>query len=285
MLKILETPRDAIQGLKNIIPSSKKVELINTLLQVGFDIIDIGSFVSSKAIPQLSDTEDVIKRIDISGTQSKLFVLTANTKGGEKAAQFEQISYIGFPFSISPVFLKRNINSDFNKALKTIDEIQNTCLKSKKKLIVYLTMAFGNPYGDPSGKEIILHWTEILSRKGIETISLSDIIGVATPEMIKDIYASLSKEFSGIEFGIHLHIKKDDWYDKIDAAYKNGCKIFDGVINGIGGCPMTGYELLGNLPTGNILEYAQKNNISLTIDKKKFTEAQVLAFQIAEIRK
>lgn len=285
MLKILETPRDAIQGLKNIIPLSKKVELINALLQVGFDIIDIGSFVSSKAIPQLGDTEDVIKKIDISATKSKLFVLTANKKGGEKAAQFEQISYIGFPFSISPVFLKRNINSDFNKALKTIDELQNICLKSKKKLIVYLSMAFGNPYGDPSGKEIILHWTEILSSKGIETISLSDIIGVATPEMINDTYASLSKEFSGIEFGLHLHIKKDDWYDKIDAAYKNGCKLFDGVINGIGGCPMTGYELLGNMPTGNILDYAQTNNISLAINKKKFIEAQLLAFQITEIKK
>lgn len=279
-MKIIETPRDAMQGLSRFIPTDKKVKLINALLQVGFDIIDVGSFVSQKAIPQLKDTGEVLNRIDISNTKSKLFVLVANTKGGKQASEFDKISYIGFPFSTSEKFLWKNIGSDFIKAEKTIDELQDLCLKTNKNLIVYLAMAFGNPYSDPSGMEIILNWIEKLHSKGINIISLSDIIGVATPELIEETYASLTKEFSDVEFGIHLHIKKDDWYDKIDAAYKNGCKIFDGVISGIGGCPMTGYELVGNLPTGNLLDYAQKNNVPISINQNMFNTARQLAFEI-----
>ena len=281
-MNILETPRDAMQGLTRFIPTDKKVKLINALLQVGFDIIDVGSFVSQKAIPQLKDTEEVINRIDLSNTKSKLFVLVANTKGGKQASLFEQVSYIGFPFSTSEKFLDKNIGSDFIRAEKTIDELQDLCLKTNKKLIVYLAMAFGNPYGDPSGKEIILNWVEKLNNKGINIISLSDIIGVATPKLIEDTYASLTKEFPDIAFGVHLHIKKDDWYDKIDAAFKSGCKIFDGVVSGIGGCPMTGYELVRNLPTGNILDYAQKNNVPLSIDKSSFITARQIALETME---
>jgi hydroxymethylglutaryl-CoA lyase len=260
-LKILETPRDAMQGLHRLIPTHKKVELINALFKVGFDIVDIGSFVSPKAIPQMSDTGLVLDQIDLMRSRSKLFVLVVNTKGAVIASKYNQVSYIGFPFSSSPTFLKKNINSDFDKAWKSICSIQDICIKTNKEFMVYLSMAFGNPYDDPDNVELIFKWVEKLHKIGIKTISLSDIIGVATPEMVEQTYSVLTDQFSDIEFGIHLHIKEGDWYSKIDAAYRNGCKIFEGVINGLGGCPMTGYELLGNLPTGYILDYAKKNKI------------------------
>jgi len=279
-IKILETPRDAIQGLDSLIPLTKKVELMNSLLKVGFDILDVGSFVSPKAIPQMADTEEVIRQLDLSQTNTKLFVLTVSAKGGEKAASFENISYIGFPFSPSATFLKKNVNSDFDKSMKTITDLQEICIRSNKTLIVYLSMAFGNPYGDSSGIEIIIKWVEKLQELGVSIISLSDITGVATPKMITEIYSSLSSKFPEIEFGLHLHTNRDDWYDKLDVAYKNGCRVFDGVINGLGGCPMSGYELLGNLPTGNIIEYAEKNNVFLKINKTEFLKSQQLANRI-----
>ena len=279
-MKILETPRDAMQGLTRFIPTDKKVELINALLQVGFDILDVGSFVSPKVIPQFKDIEVILDKIDISNSESKLFVLVPNVKGGEKAAKHNSISYIGYPFSTSETFLKKNINSDFDSAIDIMNRLQDLCLNSNKTLMLYLAMAFGNPYGDPSDVEIILEWVDKLNQMGVNVISLSDIIGIATPEQISKIYQMLSSEYPNIEFGIHLHIKDNDWYDKIDAAYKNGCKIFDGVISGIGGCPMTGYEMLGNLPTGNILDYAQKNNIPVSINENKFNRAKKLANEI-----
>ncbi|MCD4705183.1 hydroxymethylglutaryl-CoA lyase, partial [bacterium] len=217
---------------------------------------------------------------DISNSESKLFVLVPNVKGGEKAAKHNSISYIGYPFSTSETFLKKNINSDFDSAIDIMNRLQDLCLNSNKTLMLYLAMAFGNPYGDPSDVEIILEWVDKLNQMGVNVISLSDIIGIATPEQISKIYQMLSSEYPNIEFGIHLHIKDNDWYDKIDAAYKNGCKIFDGVISGIGGCPMTGYEMLGNLPTGNILDYAQKNNIPVSINENKFNRAKKLANEI-----
>jgi len=279
-MKILETPRDALQGLERFIPTQDKIQLINALLQVGFDIIDVGSFVSSKVIPQFQDIKEILQKIDSSDTKSKLFVLVPNVKGGEKAVQFDSISYIGYPFSTSETFLRKNINTDINSAFDTAKYLQDLCLSSDKKLMVYLTMAFGNPYGDPSETDIILEWVNKFKDLEVTTISLSDIIGVATPEQIETIYKALSKEFPEIEFGIHLHIKNDDWYNKIDAAWKNGCKIFDGVISGIGGCPMTGYELLGNLTTGHLIEYAENNNIPLLINKENYFSARDLALEI-----
>ena len=276
-MKILETPRDAIQGLHTFIPTAKKIETLNAILKVGYDIVDIGSFVSDKAIPQFRDMREVIEKIDISNSQSGIFILVANRRGGEIASSFEQVDIIGFPFSTSPTFLKRNINSDFEKSEKIIDQLQNIAVKTDKKLFIYLSMAFGNPYGDPETPELIYKWTENLISKGINTISLSDITGVATSEQITEMYSTLTSDFPATEFGIHLHVKGDDWYDKIDAAYKNGCVIFDGVINGLGGCPMTGYELLGNLPTGNLIEYAQKNNIPVKIDMEQFKKAKDLS--------
>ena len=278
-MKILETPRDAIQGLRTFIPTHKKIETLNAILNVGYDIVDIGSFVSDKAIPQFRDMREVIDGIDIPPSKPEIFILTANSRGGETASFFDRIDTIGFPFSTSPTFLKRNINSDLEKAEQVVDDLQNLSLKRGKKLFIYLSMAFGNPYGDPDSPELIYKWTEKLVSKGINTISLSDITGVATPDQISAIYSALTNEFPDTEFGIHLHVKGGDWYEKIDAAFKNGCKLFDGVINGLGGCPMTGYELLGNLPTGNLIEYARKNNIPLKIDMEQFKKARELAYE------
>jgi hydroxymethylglutaryl-CoA lyase len=279
-IKILETPRDAMQGLHRMVPTSEKIALINALLQVGFDILDIGSFVSAKAIPQMSDTAEVLQKIKTEESHSKLFVLVVNTQGAQKASTYDKLSYIGFPFSPSPTFLKKNINSDFERAWKTINEIQNICIKTGKHFMVYLSMAFGNPYGDPEGIELIHEWTEKLYQIGIETVNLSDITGVATSEKIAQIYAMLCRDFTQIEFGIHLHTRQNDWYNKIDAAFRNGCKIFDGVINGLGGCPMTGYELLGNLSTGKIIDWANSKNIKTQVEHKKFQIAMETANKI-----
>jgi hydroxymethylglutaryl-CoA lyase len=279
-IKILETPRDAMQGLHRFIPTDKKIALINALLKVGFDIIDIGSFVSSKAVPQMRDTAEVIEGIENHDSLSKLFVLVVNTKGAHTAASFEQISYIGFPFSPSPTFLKKNINADFDKAWKSITGINEICLKKNKTFMVYLSMAFGNPYGDSEDIELIYHWIEKLHQIGIKIISLSDIIGVATPGKIETVYSHITRQYKDIEFGVHLHIRQNDWYDKIDAAYRNGCRIFDGVINGLGGCPMTGYELLGNLPTSNILKWADKNEIHFQPNYNQYQIALTIANKI-----
>jgi hydroxymethylglutaryl-CoA lyase len=276
-IQILETPRDAMQGLHRIIPTDKKVELINAILKVGFDIVDIGSFVSPKAVPQMSDTADVLEQIDAEGSKSNLFVLAVNVKGAVAASKYTQISYIGFPFSTSPTFLKKNINSDLAKAWKTVNDIQDTCVKANKNLLVYLSMAFGNPYNDPDDVELIFQWVEKFHKLGIKNISLSDITGVASVEKIKIIYTYLTNLFPTIEFGIHLHTRSNDWYNKIDTAYRTGCILFEGVINGLGGCPMTGYEKLGNLSTGKIMEWASKNAISFNAEFHQYK----IAFDIA----
>ncbi len=279
-MKILETPRDAMQGFSHFIPTDKKTKLINAILKVGFDIVDIGSFVSPKVIPQFADFNQVIDRLDYDNSKSDIFVLVANINGANEAFQFEQIKYIGFPFSTSATFLKKNINADFTKALGIIDHIQNLCQKSDKKLMLYEAMAFGNPYDDPDNLEEIYKWTKHFSEMGIRTISLSDIIGVATPLQIAETYKVLTNDFPNIEFGIHLHIKKDDWYDKIDAAWENGCRIFDGVLNGMGGCPMTGYELLGNLSTLYLLDYATKNSSEININEDQLNIASLVVGDI-----
>jgi len=279
-MKILETPRDAMQGLTNIIPAYKKVELINALLQVGFDILDVGSFVSEKAIPQMADTVDVIDQINTTNSRTKLFVLVANLNGAKKAAATEKIKYIGFPFSTSDVFLKKNINASFKRGWQLVEGMQKLCVKNNKKLMVYLAMAFGNPYSDPVSVEIIHEFADRLNTMGVKNITLSDIIGVASPEMIEQTYALLTKKYPHIEFGIHLHIKQNDWQKKIEMAFENGCQVFDGVINGFGGCPMTGYEMLGNLPTGNIISFAKSKGVELQIDEDVFIQARLVANEI-----
>lgn len=277
MIKIIEAPRDAMQGIGEFIPTKQKARLINNLLKVGFDTIDFGSFVSPRAIPQLKDTAEVISLLDMSNTSTKLMAIVGNVKGGEIAAAFDEVTYIGFPFSFSETFLKKNINTTLEGAIKTVDGLQNVCLKNNKKLLVYLSMAFGTPYDEPWHIELVIKWAKFLEDRGIEVIALSDIIASATPKMISDVFSVLSKEITRVETGLHLHTLAHNWYDKVDAAYKNGCRRFDGVINGVGGCPMTGYELVGNLDTRWLIDYFDKNKIPVIINRSAFEEAIITA--------
>ncbi len=265
-IKIIETPRDGIQGLNKFISTSRKVNLINLLLKVGFDTVEVGSFVSEKAIPQLKDTGEVIRNIDLKNTTSEIMVLVANKKGAQKAAEFEEVSYLSFPFSISSTFLKKNINSSPNEGMITIKEIKNICDRNNKELIVYLTMGFGNPYGDEWNTEIVEKWVEKIYGSGIRMIPLSDITGEATTDKIIKVYKTLNNKFPDAEFGLHLHSSKSDWYKKVDAAYIAGCRRFDSVTGGLGGCPMTGKELLQNLDTLDLVKYCDKNNINTGLD-------------------
>ncbi len=260
-IKIIETVRDGLQGLETMVSTSRKVEYINALLKLNFDAVDIGSFVSAKAIPQMADTDQVIKKLDLSDIKSKLMVLVANKKGAIKAAEYEIIDQIIFPFSISETFLKKNINADFKKAEHILDEVINVCDKNKKEPIIYLSMTFGNPYQDPWNLDVIHFWTERLINKGIGIIPFSDITGESSPEIIREVYSSVIPSYPDTEFGFHLHTKPNDWYEKLDAAYQANCKRFDGVLGGLGGCPMTGYELLSNLDTRKLIEYFDKKKI------------------------
>ena len=280
MLKIIETPRDGMQGIKKIIPADVKADYINELLKVGFDAVDIGSFVSSKEIPQLKDTAEVIKKLDLSESKTDLMVLVANKKGGEITSHFEEIKYLIYPFSISPTFLKRNINSDIESSLQNIEVLKNICLKTNKELVVYVAMGFGNPYGDEWNIEIVKRYVEILKKKEINIIPFSDILGNSTSERIKLVFSSLISKFPEIEFGFHLHARPDDWYEKLDAAYTSGCRRFDSVINGLGGCPMADDKLLENLDTKNLISYLGKNNIEHKLNINAFNIAVQKAQQI-----
>ncbi len=277
MVKLIETVRDGLQGLKAFIPTDKKIEYINALLQIGFDAIDVGSFVSEKAIPQMADTAEVIHGLNISDSKTKLMVLVANKMGAEKASNFDVIDQLIYPFSISQTFLKKNINTDFMKAENQIDEILNVCEKKKKELVVYLAMAFGNPYGDDWSMDIIHEWIDKFVQKDIRIIPLSDITGESTPQKIHDIYSSIIPVYPNVEFGFHLHTMKDGWYDKIDAAYQSGCRRFDSVLGGLGGCPMTGYELLTNIDTQDMINYLMQNSIHHGMDLSELKIASEIA--------
>ena len=279
-IKILETPRDAMQGIDKFIPTTQKVRLINALLKVGFDIVDVGSFVSERAIPQLVDMEEVLQQIDDPVSPTKILVLVANEKGAKNAISFDKVDILGFPFSTSKTFLRKNINASFDKGWNLIESIMELAEPQNKILLVYLSMAFGNPYGDPVNVEIIHEFTDKLNRMGIRNISLSDIIGNANPEFIAKTYRLLTSHYPKIEFGIHLHIKHDEWEDKVEAAYQNGCELFEGVINGLGGCPMTGYEMFGNLPTTHIINFASARGLELSIQNEKFEYAYQIANRI-----
>jgi hydroxymethylglutaryl-CoA lyase len=281
-MKIIETPRDGMQGLHKYIPVNHKIDYLNTLLKVGFDVVDIGSFVSAKAIPQLRDTAEVIENLDISESHSKIMVLVANEKGGGRAVQFEKIDYLSFPFSVSPTFLKRNINSDIEKSLVTIDELVNKCQKSKKELVVYISMAFGNPYGDEWNLEILEQYVEILHAKGIRKIPLADVLGNSTNEKVRNVFSMLIPKFPEVEFGFHLHTKPNNWLEKVDSAYKAGCRNYEAVIGGIGGCPMAADKLLANLNTRNLLQYCSKNRISNTVNMEAFNLAEKNLFEMTK---
>ncbi len=279
-IKILETFRDAIQGLEAFVPTADKLRIIRSLYQVGFDFLDIGSFVSPRIIPQFKDMEKVMDRVGEPPDNTRVFVLAGNLEGAKKACSFRNVDVVGFPFSTSETFLKRNINTNLQGAWVQLEQIREECDRAGKTLMVYLAMAFGNPYGEPVSGEICLEWAEKLSSIGINNIHLSDIIGVSTPEQIAHYYHILNDTLPGMEYGFHLHIAGTGWQDKIQAAFSNGCRIFDGVISGLGGCPMAGYEMLGNLPTTNLLEFADQNKIPTQINRKKFLEAQIRNIEI-----
>jgi hydroxymethylglutaryl-CoA lyase len=266
-MKIIECPRDAMQGIKQLIPTDVKAKYINSLLNIGFDTIDFGSFVSPKAIPQMHDTAEVLKQLDLSQTKSKLLAIIANTRGAQDACAFEEIRYLGFPFSISETFQQRNANSSIAESLVRVEEIQNLCVKSNKELVVYISMAFGNPYGDLWNSDIVIDWTKKLSELGIKIIALSDTIGVSNRENITSLFTSIIPEFKNVEIGAHLHSTKDKAQEKIDAAYKSGCQRFDVAIHGFGGCPMAKDDLTGNLATEDLELYFDQNTIPLNLNK------------------
>ena len=272
-MKIIECPRDAMQGVHEFIPTEKKVAYINSILNVGFDTVDFGSFVSPKAIPQLRDTSLVLEQLDLSSTSSKLLAIIANTRGAQDAVEFEEITYLGFPFSISETFQQRNTNSSMAESLYRIEEIQDLCVRNKKKLIVYLSMAFGNPYGDEWSSDTAITWTKKIAQMGIKTIALSDTIGVSNPQNISYLFSKLIPEFPGIEIGAHLHTTPDTWEEKVHAAYTSGCRRFDSAIKGYGGCPMAADKLTGNMPTEQLISYFKKHRIETGLNEAAFATA------------
>ena len=282
-VKIIECPRDAMQGIKShFIPTEKKALYINSLLKVGFDTIDFGSFVSPKAIPQMRDTEAVLSRLELSNTKSKLLAIIANIRGANDASQFEEINYLGYPFSISENFQMRNTHKTITESISTLEAVLNIADKSKKEVVVYLSMGFGNPYGDPWNIEIVGQWIEKLSNLGIKTLSLSDTIGSSTPDVIDYLFSNLIPLYPEIEFGAHLHTTPDKWHEKVDAAFKAGCNRFDGAIKGFGGCPMAKDELIGNMPTEKLLSYFTTQKVSTFLKPMSFESAYNKALDIFE---
>ena len=254
-VKIIECPRDAMQGIKAFIPTEKKVQYIQSLLRVGFDTIDFGSFVSPKAIPQMVDTAEVLSQLDLSKTTSKLLAIIANTRGANDASQHKEINYLGYPFSISENFQMRNTHKTIAESVVTLNEILEIADKSNKEVVVYISMGFGNPYGDPWNVDIVGEWTEKLAAMGVKILSLSDTVGTSNPESIDYLFSNLIPKYPHVEFGAHLHTTPTTWFEKVDAAYQSGCRRFDGAIQGFGGCPMAKDELTGNMPTEKLLSY------------------------------
>ncbi|MCH4551185.1 hydroxymethylglutaryl-CoA lyase [Aestuariibaculum lutulentum] len=275
-IKIIECPRDAMQGIKTFIPTEKKVQYIQSLLRVGYDTIDFGSFVSPKAIPQMADTAEVLAQLDLSKTTSKLLAIIANTRGASDASTHKEIDYLGYPFSISENFQMRNTHKTIAQSVVTLQEILNIADRTNKEVVVYISMGFGNPYGDPWNVDIVGEWTERLHKMGVKILSLSDTIGSSNPESINYLFSELIPKYSHIEFGAHLHTTPSTWFEKIDAAYKAGCKRFDGAIQGFGGCPMAKDELIGNMPTEKLLSYftsKQNNNLNALSFESAYNEA------------
>ncbi len=279
-MKIIECPRDAMQGFVHFIETPVKIKYLNLLLQAGFDTLDFGSFVSPKAIPQLRDTEEVLASLDLSATKTKLLAIVANVKGAEMAVKHKEIRYLGFPFSISETFQQRNTNSSIADSLVTVARIQELCLQHGKELVIYISMGFGNPYGDEWNAEIASHWTAKIVDMEVKIISLSDTIGIANKESIAYMFSNMIQAFPQVEIGAHLHTQPHNWEEKIDAAYKNGCRRFDGAIKGFGGCPMAADELTGNMPTENIIAYMEKAGEQLPLNTAVFDEAMAMSSQV-----
>ena len=272
-MKIIECPRDAMQGLKQFIPTETKIDYINALLRVGFDTIDFGSFVSPKAIPQMSDTAEVLANLELDKTTSKLLAIIANVRGAEEAASHKEITYLGFPLSVSETFQQRNTNKSIAEAMEQLAHIQDICGKHSKTLVTYISMGFGNPYDDPWDAATVIGFVEDLDRLGVKIISLSDTIGVSNPENITYLFGHLIPAFPHIEFGAHLHTTPATWQEKVEAAYQAGCRRFDGALRGYGGCPMAKDELVGNMATENLVNYFENIGLNLNLNKQAFAAA------------
>lgn len=279
-MKLVECPRDAMQGLPDFIPTAVKAEYINLLLQVGFDTIDFGSFVSPKAIPQLRDTREVLDLLDLSATKSKLLAIVANLRGVAEAIQHQAIYYLGFPFSVSETFQQRNTNSSIAQSLHTVEEMLNLCGQHHKTAVVYLSMGFGNPYGDEWNTEIVQHWAHELVKRGVKILSLADTTGVSSPEKIRTLLPTLMNSFPQTEIGIHLHSTPQTRLEKIEAAYEVGCKRFDSALKGFGGCPMATDDLTGNMATEDLIAYLQSKGENLGLDLEKWLEAMAYSGKI-----
>ncbi len=277
MIRITECPRDAMQGIKDFIPTEEKVEYLNAILKVGFDTVDFGSFVSPKAIPQMQDTSKLLGQLALSDTKSKLLAIVANARGAEDACKFDEIRYLGFPFSVSETFQQRNTNSSMAESLKRVEEIQLLCLGHKKQLVVYLSMAFGNPYGDEWNPDIVINWAKKLEAMGIKIVSLADTIGSSTPETISLLFSSLVPELKDVQVGAHLHSRKETAKEKIEAAYRNGCRNFDSAILGFGGCPMAKDDLTGNIATEIVLDHFGD---TVNYNKEAFAKAMAISSRI-----
>jgi hydroxymethylglutaryl-CoA lyase len=279
-IKIIECPRDAMQGIKPFIPTERKVDYIQSLLRVGFDTIDFGSFVSPKAIPQMQDTAAVLAQLDLSQTNSKLLAIIANTQGAVLACEHKEIQYLGFPFSISENFQMRNTHKTISESIVTLNEILEIAYKHQKEVVTYISMGFGNPYGDPWNVDIVGEWTEKLAGMGVKIVSLSDTIGSSTPEVIDYLFSNLIPKYPTIEFGAHLHTTPDKWFEKIDAAYQAGCRRYDGAIQGFGGCPMAKDDLTGNMPTEKMLSYFTQQKANTNTSPMSFESAYNVASRL-----
>ncbi len=279
-IKLIECPRDAMQGWPHFIATEKKIEYINALLKVGFDTIDFGSFVSPKAIPQMADTGEVIGNLELGGSSTKLLAIIANERGATDAVVFDEITYLGFPFSISETFQMRNTNSTIVESLGRVEDIQNLCIKNKKELVVYISMGFGNPYGDVYSEEIVFEWVNKLVAMDIKIISLADTVGLATKEQVYQITKYLVDSLPEIEIGVHLHSTPANWKEKVEAALAAGCKRFDGALKGIGGCPMADDELVGNMDTELMIPYFEKLNLLNNLNKEDLSNCSKLAAEI-----
>ena len=279
-MKLIECPRDAMQGLPDFIPTATKIAYLNALLQVGFDTLDFGSFVSPRAIPQLRDTAEVLAGLDLSSSHTKLLAIVANLRGAETAAQHAEISYLGFPLSVSETFQRRNTNQTTAEALADVATMHALCERTGKTLVTYLSMGFGNPYGDAWSPEIVADFTQQLAALGVRIVALSDTIGASTAATISPLFSALISAFPAIEFGAHLHTTPTTWHEKVAAAYGAGCRRFDGAIGGIGGCPMAADELTGNMATENLLVFVAENAVDSELDLAAFARAQTAAADI-----
>jgi len=280
-LKIIECPRDAMQGLHDFIPTETKIQYINSLLSCGFDTIDFGSFVSAKAIPQLRDTAEVLNKLELNNSTSKLLAIVANERGAQDACNFQEIQYLGFPFSVSETFQQRNTNSSIEESLIRVEAIQNLAIQNNKELVLYLSMGFGNPYGDEWNSDIVIQWSELLySKLDIKIQALSDTIGVATNDSIEQLFKALIPALPHVEFGAHLHTVKEKAKDIVKAAYNAGCRRFDSAIKGFGGCPMATDDLTGNMPTEKMLEWFNENNIHTGLNHAEFNKSMSLALSV-----